>query len=107
MSELILPKPEAKPELTRERQENTRDESRLLESVGDRLKPDGVEYLGSFASHVYRNALSGEYVIKCQSTKMTRIPEQIMSQAVREAGRSLMLVYGRKIPKRRGERTDI
>lgn len=107
---LDLPKPEKKPEPEvnhRERREHTTDEARLLKSVGERISPDGVKYVGSFASHIYKNDLSGEFLFFSQTTDLREVPELIGNKAIKELARALVIKYQGKVPKKVGERNDI
>jgi hypothetical protein len=106
MSATELEFPEAPQEQfskSRERLDGTRDEARLLSSVGERLKRDGMTYLGSFASHIYKHPISGEFFFLSQSTDLRSIPEIIANEAIKEQGRALMIKYGHKPPRKVGE----
>lgn len=101
-----LKRPEQIGVKTRERIEGTNDEAKLLAAVGARLCPEGLEYAGSFASHIYYRKLAGEYVFYSQSADL-RAPEQIANEAVKELARKLMIQFGHRPPRKIGERNDI
>lgn len=101
-----LNKPEQLGTKTRERVIGTEEESKLLAAVGERLKPEGLTYAGSFASHIYYRPLAGEYIFLSQSADL-RAPEQIANEAVKELARKLMIQFGHKPPRKIGESNDI
>lgn len=101
-----LQKPEQIGTKTRERREGTHEEAKLLAEVGERLKPEGLVYAGSFASHIYYRPLAGEYVFFSQSADL-RAPEQIANEAIKELARKLMIQFGRRPPKKIGESNEI
>lgn len=91
----------------RERRDGASDEARLLASVGERLTPDGLEYQGSFACHVYYKKLSNEFVFMNQSSDLTKVPEQVANEGIKECARALMIQYGRRPPKKIGQDNSI
>lgn len=103
-----LPKPQKKfGDIEREVRNDAQPEAKLLNSVGAKLKPDGVDYLGSFAAHIYFKPLSNDYFFMSQSTDLRHVPEYIANEATKELGRALMIKYRGKAPRKLGDKLDI
>lgn len=97
----------SKPNKTRSVRDG-REEARLLASVGEKLGPDNMEYIGSFATHVYRTrfAVEAKFVFVIQTTDLRKIPEKYAQDAVNETARTLARIYGHKPAKRVGEKRE-
>lgn len=102
-----LKRPEPIGTKSRERLEGTTDEAKLLSSVGERLCPEGLKYLGTFACHIYDRPLANEMVFMAQSTDLRAVPEIIANEAIKELARSLVIKYRGKVPKKIGEDNTI
>lgn len=97
-SELELPRPAetAKAE-TRERRPGT---AVMLRQVGERLTPDGLQYVGSAVVHYYTRKLGPDGVTLVQVTDIARVPERLAVAGVQELGRELMARYGHRPPRK-------
>lgn len=75
--------------------------SRRLAGLGQDIKPmldEGMEYKGSFATHIYANEFGREVRFVHQNTKV-RVSEKVVSSAVSDLALHLMQVlFGRKKP---------
>lgn len=89
--------------LSRERMrgEAAGEASKLLKSVGAKLTPDTLQYVGSIAVHYAFNKLSGQYIMVNQSCGLDKIPEKLCIHSISELGRKVMQDYGHKVPSRR------
>jgi len=72
----------------------------MLERIAKAFKPDNHEYIGSFATHIYRTGEVGKEMSFMHHTKFIKIPgEKFVSIAVSDLGLHLMTrLFGRKKP---------
>jgi hypothetical protein len=98
-----LPKSTIREVKSREVRTDTTDEANLLSAVGEKLRPEGLTYLGAMCSHVYRNPLSGEYFTLSQATDLRKIPEKVAQHGVRELVRAVLTKFGHMPPAKRGD----
>jgi hypothetical protein len=106
--ELIVPGQEAalaqKTEPTREElhnNEQAREENQALRDIAKRHKPEGLDYLGSFAVHVYQHPISLQAFYLTQLSNISHVPELYANEAIKLAASKLMQVYSRKVPSKR------
>jgi len=76
---------------------NTRA-NQTIRSVGEALNPspNGLQYLGSAAVHVYQSPVLGQVMFVSQTGCIGHTPEALASKAVHDLKGSLMEQYGKK-----------
>lgn len=108
--ELDLPAPKKHPESITERT-HRKDigEAKLLMSVGQRICPDGMQYMGSGAFHIYRPKLyqlSTDVIVITQSANIGVCPERAVVHATQELTKKMMKLFGHNPPKKRSDIVD-
>jgi hypothetical protein len=108
MEPLNLPKPKPEPTKGRERIQGAVAEAKLLAAVGERIAPDCLKYLGSFAVHVYQHPLNPmEFVTLTQTANFGAVSDEVAQHALKELVRATMIRYGHKPPKKRFQSQEI
>jgi hypothetical protein len=67
-------------------------------TIGERLCPDGYQYAGTAAVHLYKKKDSVDAAILTQITDVSFIPEAFMRKSCLELQLAIMHRYGRKPP---------
>lgn len=78
---------------------------RFQRNSAEILKPQGFEIQASATVHLYERHDLGQsdFIFICQMTGFENVPEHEADAAYKELHRTMMGMYGRKPPKRRGE----
>lgn len=105
--ELILPGMNShKAEFTREtvkpREDVSAEKSNFhLKVAGEAMQPPGCEYVGSFASHVYKDRIDPKSFTTISQTPIGNAHEVWTDVAFKELKKVLMAKFGRSEPKTR------
>lgn len=75
-------------------------QGKLLAQVGERIGPEGYEYIGSASVHFYRHKVRSDMALLSQVVNISSVPEDIALQGSKELGRKLMIQYGHTPPKK-------
>lgn len=74
--------------------------ARLIKDVGETMKPTGMSYIGSFATHIYESEFGREIALKHHHKFVKPTSEKVVSMAVKDAAIHLMsAVFGRHKPR--------
>ncbi|HUR98676.1 MAG TPA: hypothetical protein VMZ26_11480 [Pyrinomonadaceae bacterium] len=104
MDKLDLKAPQQSGEIYEKQLRNGNSEAKLLAQVGERICPEGLTYVGSFAVHIYERKLASQLHFQAQTAGLANVPsEQIALMAYNELGKALALAYGHRPPSKRND----
>lgn len=107
-SQLNLPIPEKKKHFVASRTNRpNQGENELLVALGTRITPEGYEYIGGYACHIYKHKMRTEVATLTHSAGLQNLTEITVLESIKELSRKLMTIYGHKAPRKRNEKSDV